>query len=320
MDPGADGELHRSILSRISTRVDEIATTLGLIRARAARSRPVAGIRSTAARRQAERLPTSDPTLAAVRRALLTPADGEREWSRRIEAVRGSLAASSETISFGVDDPSWWERAIPLSKDPRPPVLRGHEVTRNVGEVTGATSKPDAWGRLFFRIVRALRPRRCLELGTSVGMSASYIGAGLAANGDGRLVTIEGIDAVADIARRTLSDAGVGDHVAVVTGRFADRLDGVLETLGGVDLAFIDGHHLRDPTLAHFHAIAPASPAGGLLIFDDVSYWHEGMEEAWTAIRGDPRITGSLTVESVGFAVVGGAEAGHRGLNRLTIR
>lgn len=301
-------------------RVDEIATTLGRIRARAARSRPVAGIRGTAARRQAGRLPTSDPTLAAVKYALLTPAEGERDWSRRIEAVRASLAESSATISFGVDDPSWWERSIGLSNDPVPPVLRGHDVTRNVGEVTRAGSKPAAWGRLFFRIVRALRPRRCLELGTSVGMSASYIGAGLAANGDGRLVTIEGIDAVADIARRTLSHAGVGDRVAVVTGRFADRLDGALETLGGVDLAFVDGHHLRDPTLAYFNAIAPATRAAGLLIFDDVSYWHEGMEEAWTAIRGDPRITGSLTVENVGFAVVGGTAGGHRALDRLSIR
>jgi hypothetical protein len=252
----------------MSAIAEEIARLLYRARGRAARSAPVTRIRGAAARREAERLAFSDATLAVVRQALVTEAAGEADWSRRVEAKRAVLAASADTVTFAVDDTSWWELAIQRSRDPFPPVLRGHDVTRNVGEITRTTSKAAGWGRLFFRIVRGLRPQRCLELGSSVGMSACYIGAGLAANAEGRPITIAGLDAVADIARRALSSAGVGDRVTVGTGTFADRFGGALESLGGVDLAFIDGH--RWPTST------PSRPRRArLLIFDDVSYWHE---------------------------------------------
>lgn len=53
-------------------------------------------------------------------------------------------------------------------------------------------SIPDAMGRYLFALVRALRPKICLEIGTGVGISAAYIIAALAMNREGILWTLEG--------------------------------------------------------------------------------------------------------------------------------
>jgi len=269
---------------------------------------------------QASRLPTADTTVAQVREALLRATSGEDEWRARIEGRRAHLESSSETVTFAIDDPEWWVRAIEVTTDPNPPVLRGNEVDRNVGELTRRTSKAREWGVLFYRLARRLTPARCVELGTSVGMSGSYIAAALSANGAGRLVTIEGQQPSADIATAGFAQLGVADHVQVVVGQFGDVLPGVLDELGGVDLAFIDGHHLYQPTLDYFDAISSVTAPGGLLVFDDIAYWHEGMKEAWDEIAADRRVTGTVTVAGVGFAVVGGRRVGDYEVVRLPIR
>jgi predicted O-methyltransferase YrrM len=252
-----------------------------------------------------------DRTLAGVVRAMRVPSEDERQWATSIEAVRAGLHASRETLRFEVHERWWWEDAIAASSDPQPPVLHEDHVARNLGEVARSTSKPPAWGRFLYRIVRQLRPGRCLELGTSVGMSGSYIAAGLAANAHGHLTTIEGEEPSANVARDVFEQVGVGTRVDVRVGRFTDELPAALVELGGVDLAFIDGHHLYAPTISYFEAIREVTAPGGLLVFDDISYTGD-MKRAWSEIRANAGVTGSLTVGTVGFAVVGGQPFAHR--------
>jgi predicted O-methyltransferase YrrM len=262
---------------------------------------------------------TDDESLAGLLAALRSPSDGEERWSAEIEAQRGQLESSPDVVSLPVTDREWWERAIATSSDPRPPVLHGDRLDRNVGEITRVTSKPPDWGRLLYRIARRLRPGRCLELGTSVGISGSYIGAGLEANGSGRLITIEGQPAVAAIARTSFEQVGVSGRVEGRVGSFADELPGALAALGGVDLAFIDGHHQYEPTLDYFAAIRDATGGRALFVFDDITYTRGDMAAAWRDIRAHPRVTGSLTVGSVGFAVIDGRRWGHRSLPELAL-
>jgi predicted O-methyltransferase YrrM len=150
-------------------------------------------------------------------------------------------------------------------------------------------------------------------------MSGSYLGAGLAANGSGRLITIEGAEASAAVARDVFEQVGVSDRVEVRVGTFDDQMPGALASLGGVDLAFIDGHHQYEPTLRYFATILAVTAPGGLLLFDDITYALGDMEGAWREIRAHPRVTGSLTVGNVGVAVVDGRPFAHRRVRRLTV-
>jgi predicted O-methyltransferase YrrM len=178
----------------------------------------------------------------------------------------------------------------------------GRTIERSVSEICRTTSKPPRWALLLFQIVRHLRPERCLELGTSLGISAAYQAAALELNGSGRITTLEGAEPVAALAAANLDELGL-DRTDVVVGRFQDTLDGVLE-LGPIDYAFVDGHHDRDATIRYFEHIAERAGADAVLAFDDIA-WSEGMQEAWRTIREDGRVAFAIDLRSVGVCALG---------------
>lgn len=234
----------------------------------------------------------SEAVVAALRSAL-GPARDEAElaWVRRIESVRTGLDASVYPLRFedfgaGPDD----------SADGNEPSWR--ETT--VGDVARGTSSRPRWGRLLFDLLRELRPRTALELGTSVGISAGYLGAGLVSGGGGRLITLEGGKAVAEQARSTLRHLGLDDQVEVVEGAFEESLPGVLAAHSGdLEFVFIDGHHRRDATLTYLEQVLPHLAQVAVVAFDDI-HWSLGMEQAWRQISLDPRFTMALDLDGLG--------------------
>ena len=117
----------------------------------------------------------------------------------------------------------------------------GESFLINVGDEKGA---------LLDAAIERVQPRLLLELGTYCGYSALRTVRKMPA--DAYLVSIEYLDANADIARRILDHAGVGDRVTVVVGSLAD--DGTTAATlerehgfarGALDFVFID--HDKDP-------------------------------------------------------------------------
>ena len=121
-------------------------------------------------------------------------------------------------------------------------------------------------------------------IGTAVGGGCAGTGVGGELIGDGGVVgagrvwTIEGSGQVAAAAERNLRSLGL--EAKVVVGNFDLVLPGVLEEMGGIDLAFVDGNHRRDATLAYFNQLMEHAGRPAVLIFDDI-HWSAEMEEAW---------------------------------------
>jgi predicted O-methyltransferase YrrM len=208
--------------------------------------------------RELNRLGTSPhpagPKLARAIRTVIagTSSGEEREWAARIEALRSELLASSEeleVVDYGAVEPGM---EIDVND-----MYEGRRLRRGVGEICRLTSKPPQWALLLLELVRTFRPERCVELGTSLGISTSYQAAGLELNGTGNLVTLEGAAAVAERAAANLERLGLTERVEIIVGRFQDTLGTVLERIGPVEYAFVDGHHDRDATLAYFEQLAP---------------------------------------------------------------
>ena len=78
----------------------------------------------------------------------------------------------------------------------------------------------DEKGALLDSAIERAQPRLLLELGTYCGYSALRTVRKMPA--DAHLVSIEYVEANADIARRILDHAGVDDRVTVVVGSLAD--------------------------------------------------------------------------------------------------
>ncbi|MEO1628266.1 MAG: class I SAM-dependent methyltransferase, partial [Bacteroidota bacterium] len=151
--------------------------------------------------------------------------------------------------------------------------------------------------RQLFRLVQHFRPKRILELGTSLGISTLYM---RAADTRAHILTLEGCPQIAKLARGYFKSRKA-DNIELIEGRFADTLPQALAQLGAPDLVFIDGHHLKAPTLAYFEQCLAASHENTVFVFDDV-HWSAEMVDAWTAIRSHPSIRLTVDLFRMGLA------------------
>ncbi|HSE28269.1 MAG TPA: class I SAM-dependent methyltransferase [Gemmatimonadales bacterium] len=241
--------------------------------------------------------------LQAAVRGHLTPE--EEEWTARIERLRAELDASAAPVlrlDYGAGSPGARRTAAEM--------LAGVETPDTLGHISRLTSKPPFWCRVLFQLVRHARPVTCLEMGTSVGISAAYQAAALELNASGSLVTLEGAPAVAEIAAANLRRLGL-DRSEVVVGRFQDTLPGLLEARQPVDYVFVDGHHDQQATLAYFELLLPALAGAALLVFDDIA-WSDGMRRAWSALSRDHRVGIAVDLGPVGLCLIDG-NGGRRG-------
>jgi len=221
----------------------------------------------------------------------------EKIWIERIEDLRKELCSSSDQISivdFGAGSPD-----LGLSEEK---MYSGRTITRTIGTTCRSASVPYHESLLLFKLIRKLEPANCVELGTCLGISASFEAAALKLNGSGFLVTLEGAEVLATLAEGNFNRLGL-DNIRVVTGRFQDTLDEVLISSKPIDYVFIDGHHDESATLAYFKKIIPFLAKKSLLVFDDIS-WSQGMKKAWKMIIADDRVGISVNLQQFGVCLV----------------
>jgi len=222
----------------------------------------------------------------------------ERTWTEKIESLRRELASSRRTLRLE----DWG------AVSPRPRSSEGREgpviAVRTVGEICrGSASRP---GRalLLFRLVRELKPGFCLELGTSLGISAAYLAAAQELNRrGGTLLTLEGALEAAGLARENLKRLGLNERTTVTVGRFQDTLAAALQERGPADFVFVDGHHAEEATLAYFETLLPQLSPGACLVFDDIA-WSRGMARAWKRIASDPRAGIAVDLFTLGICLM----------------
>jgi predicted O-methyltransferase YrrM len=128
-------------------------------------------------------------------------------------------------------------------------------------------------------------PSTILELGTNCGFSSIYMSKG---NLSGMVHTLEVAEAIAGVARENFKALGC-ENIVQHIGRFQDVLENVLEHLGKVYFAFIDGYHDYQATLDYYGKIKPYLSQKAIVVFDDIS-WSEEMHRAWEEIISDPKI------------------------------
>jgi len=170
---------------------------------------------------------------------------------------------------------------------------------RKVSDIASSSLKPAKYAQLLHRIVKYYQPKTILELGTSFGVTSSYLAS---ANLNAKLFTIEGSPAIANIARKTFERVGL-NNIELIEGDFDTVLSPLLEKLNKIDLAFIDGNHRKEPTLGYFHQLLQHSTASTILIFDDI-HWSKEMEEAWMRIQRSPQVTLTIDLFFIGLVFV----------------
>lgn len=207
----------------------------------------------------------------------------------KVNQLRESLLFSGDMLSF---------KKIGGLKDEENPE---NDINLTVGEICQTAATPEKWGTFQFRLIRKLKPHNCLEMGTNLGISGSYILSAQALNDSGFFVTLEGNEQLAEIAAANFKKLQFVKY-EIITGLFQDTLPGVLEKHKTFDYVFIDGHHDKEATIKYFQLIRPHLTEDSVVVFDDIN-WSEGMREAWAVISQEKGIVATFDYYKLGIIV-----------------
>ena len=153
-------------------------------------------------------------------------------------------------------------------------------------------------GHFLGVLVRSLRARRVLELGTFTGYSS--ISMALALPSGGRVITCDVNEETTAIARRYAEEAGVVDRIDY---RLGPGLETIAQLDGPFDLVFIDAD--KPNYVNYYEATLPLLAEGGLIVADN-TLWSGRVidetdnEDTTEAIRAfNDHVAGDARVENV---------------------
>jgi len=167
---------------------------------------------------------------------------------------------------------------------------------RTVSSIAKNAAKPKKFGQLLFRMVKYYQPATILELGTSLGITTSYLS--LAKPG-ARVITMEGAKEIAEVATRNFRNLEIR-NIEIIEGNFDNTLSSIITHHSSVDFAFIDGNHRQEPTISYFQQLLTKANNDSILVFDDI-HWSSEMEAAWETIKKHSAVTCSIDLFFIGI-------------------
>lgn len=167
---------------------------------------------------------------------------------------------------------------------------------RKVSDIARSSLKPKKFGQLMFRMVNYYQANNIIELGTSLGITTSYLAS---ANLKGNVYTFEGAKQVSAIAKQNFNNLSL-NNIQVIEGNFDETLQLQLNKMTSADFAFVDGNHRNKPTIRYFEQLLSKSNESSVFIFDDI-HWSKEMEEAWKYIQRHSAVTLTIDLFFIGI-------------------
>jgi len=167
---------------------------------------------------------------------------------------------------------------------------------RTIASIAKNAAKPKKYGQLLYRIIKKYQPKTILELGTSLGLTTSYLSL---AKQDAKIITLEGSSAIANKAKENFETLEL-KNIELIEGNFDNTLSSVINRIPTIDLAFIDGNHRQEPTERYFQQLLPHINNDSILIFDDI-HWSREMEAVWETIKASEAVRCSIDLFFIGI-------------------
>jgi predicted O-methyltransferase YrrM len=170
---------------------------------------------------------------------------------------------------------------------------------RIVSKIASSSLKPRKYAQLLYRMVQYYTPATIVELGTSFGITTSYLANG---NSGAKVYTCEGAAGIAYIAQQTFSVLGI-KNIQLLQGDFTTTLPLLMQQTAAVDFVFIDGNHRYTPTVAYFEQLLTKATPQTIFIFDDI-HWSAEMEKAWNVIKAHTAVHLTIDLFFIGIVCI----------------
>jgi len=165
-----------------------------------------------------------------------------------------------------------------------------------ISNIAKTVLKSSKEAQLMFKLVNYFQPKNILEIGTSLGLTTSYIAA---ANSNANVVTLEGCPNTLAVAKSNFEKLRI-KNVTTHLGNFDEILPPVLSKMQTLDLVFFDGNHRYEPTMNYFNLSLEKSNENSVFVFDDI-HWSAEMTKAWEEIQNHKDVTVTIDLFSVGL-------------------
>lgn len=205
-----------------------------------------------------------------------TPSDADK-----IEGRRRLLLANNQFIDL---------------QDPGAGSLVSRSAQRSISSIARHSLSSPVFCSLLFRLAKFQQPETILEIGTSLGISASYIAAGAPKSS---FATIEGSPAIAAFAKETFQYLQL-PNIRLLEGKAQDLLPAYLRSIPGLDFIFIDAHHSEEATLSFFHLLQKSLHTQSILVVGDI-HWSVDMERAWGKLRKHESVSLAIDIFHAGI-------------------
>lgn len=172
----------------------------------------------------------------------------------------------------------------------------GSDRERTVSDIAKSSLKSAKYGQLLFRITNYLKIKTILELGTSLGVTTSYLAS---SSSDIRCISLEGCPQIAKVAQENFKKLKL-HNIELVVGNIDKTLSEVLDGIEELGLIFFDANHRSQSVLNYFNQCIPKINDSTVMVIDDI-YWSADMEYAWEMIKKSSKVTSTIDLFQVGI-------------------
>jgi len=168
--------------------------------------------------------------------------------------------------------------------------------TRLISSIAKYSLKPLKQAQLLFRLINHFNFKNILEIGTSLGITTSYLAR---VNSKAKVITLEGCIEQLNIAKSVFKNLEL-NNITPIQGSFNETLTQALSKFDQLDFVFFDGNHTKDASIAYFELCLPLAHNDSMFVFDDI-HLNPEMEEFWNELKLRPEVKVTLDLFHLGI-------------------
>ena len=168
---------------------------------------------------------------------------------------------------------------------------------KRVSKMAQRSSIKPKYGELLFRLIKYYKPETIIEVGTSLGVSTTYLAL---SNPLTKIISIEGCASTASKATENFDKLEL-KNIEQIIGNADIILSKLCKKTTKVDFVFFDANHRKKPTIEYFEQCLEKSHNDTIFVFDDI-YWSSGMVQAWDYIKNHQKV--KLTIDLFFLGIV----------------